>query len=189
VTPLVPGVLTFAGGPADPPSTLTVFDHFHTYNRFYGAQIGGRAFWHTGPLDLGATFKLALGATQRLVIIEGNTTLNNPDTGPTTNAGGVLAQPSNSSRFFESSFGVIPELNLEAGYWLTPNIRFNLGYDFLYWGRVARPGDQIDTNVNPTQVPRDPRFGNGLGDLRPAFQPHPNAFWAQGLHFGLGFQY
>jgi hypothetical protein len=189
VTALAPGLLTFTGGPAVPPSSLTVFDHFRTYTHFYGGQVGGRVQWHFDRFDLGATGKLALGATQRLVLIDGVTSLNTPDTPPTTNVGGILAQPSNSGRFFQSAFGVIPEIGLDAGYWLTPQLRLSFGYEFLYWNRVARPGNQLDPNVNPAQVPRDPNFGNGLGDPRPAFQFHTSAFWAQGFHFGLTYQY
>jgi multidrug efflux pump len=54
---------------------------------------------------------------------------------------------------------------------------------------VARPGREIDLNVNPAQVPRDLRFGNGLGAAQPAFQFHQSDFWAQGLHFGVLVQY
>jgi hypothetical protein len=189
VAALVPGVLTFLAGPADPPNSLTILDRFHTYNRFYGGQVGGRAAWHGDWIDLGVTGKLALGSTQRLALIDGFTNLNTPGMSPTTNVGGILVQPSNSGRFFQSSFGVIPEFGLDAGCWLTSQLRVSLGYEFLYWSRVARPGNQIDTNVNPAQVPRDPNFGNGLGDARPAFQFRQNTFWAQGFHLGLGFQY
>src|SRR5262249_22624318 len=173
--------LTFLGGPADPPSSLTVFDRFHTYNHFYGGQVGCRAQWHGDGIDVGVTGKLAFGATQWLALIDGFTNLNTPGMPPTTNVGGILAQPTNSGRFFQSSFGVIPEFGLDVGYWLTPQLRISLGYEFLYWSRVARPGNQIDTTVNPAQVPRDPNFGNGLGDARPAFQFRQSDFWAQGL--------
>jgi hypothetical protein len=189
VTALVPGQLFFLGAPADPPNSLTIIDHFHTYNHFYGAQLGGRVRWHANGLEVGITGKLALGVTQQLAITDGSTTLNNPDTGATPNIGGVLVQPSNTGRFFRSTFDCVPEFALAVGYWLTPQVRFGLGYQFLYWGRVARPGDEIDTAVNPAQVPRDPRFGNGLGDARPAFAFRQSDFWAQGFSFGVLFAY
>jgi hypothetical protein len=189
VMALVPGILTFLGGPAGPPSSLTVFDHFHNYNHFYGGQVGGRVYWRPSRFDVGVTGKLALGSTQRLALIDGLTTLNTPGASPVTNPGGILAQPTNSGRFFNQSFGVIPQLDLDVGWWLTPLVRLSVGYEFLYWGSLARPGNQIDTTVNPAQVPRDPNFGNGLGDARPAFQLHTSAFWAQGFHFGVLFQY
>jgi hypothetical protein len=70
-----------------------------------------------------------------------------------------------------------------------PQVRISVGYEFLYWSSVARPGNDIDSNINAAQVPRDPRFGNGLGDPRPAFQFHQSDFWAQGVNFGVLVQY
>jgi hypothetical protein len=189
VMALVPGVLFFLGGPADPPNSLTVLDQFRNYNHFYGGQIGGRAHWRGDGLDVGLTAKLALGTTQQLAILNGTTTLNTPGAEPTPNPGGILVQPSNTGRASQSSFGAVPEFALDVGYWITPQIRVALGYQFLYWSRVARPGNEIDTTVNPAQVPQDPRFGNGLGDARPAFQFHQSDFWAQGLNFQVLFQY
>jgi hypothetical protein len=189
VAALVPGRLFFLGGPADPPSSLTISDHFHNYNNFYGGQVGGRAQWRANGLELGVTGKIALGVTQQLAITDGGTTLNTPGGSPTLNAGGVLVQPSNTGRFFQSTFGCVPEFALDLGYWLSPLIRVALGYQFLYWNRVARPGNEIDTTINAAQVPRDPRFGNGLGDARPAFAFRQSDFWAQGLSFGVLFQY
>jgi hypothetical protein len=189
VTALVPGVLTFLAGPADPPNSLTIFDHFHTYNRFYGGQIGGRVKWASDRLEIGATGKVALGTTQQLVLIDGFTNLNMPGAPPTTNAGGILAQPTNGGRFYQSRFGAVPEFGLDVGYWISPLVRISVGYQFMYWNGLARPGNQIDTTVNVAQVPRDPNFGNGLGDARPAFQFRQSNFWAQGIHCGLLFQY
>jgi hypothetical protein len=189
VTALVPGQLTFLGGPADPPNSLTILDRFSTYNRFFGGQLGGRVFWHLANLELGATGKVALGSTQQQAILTGITTLNMPGGTPTTNPGGILVQPTNSTRFFQSTFGVVPEFGLDLGYWLTPQIRLGMGYQFLYWSRVARPGNEIDTTVNAAQVPRDIRFANGLGDPRPAFGFHSSAYWAQGINWGVLFQY
>jgi hypothetical protein len=189
VTALNPGQLTFLGGPADPPNSLTIFDQFSTYNTFYGGQLGGRVLYHLNSLELGVTGKVALGTTQQLAILNGNTTLNTPGASPTTNPGGILVQPTNLGRYFQNTFGVVPEFGLNLGYWLTPQIRIGMGYQFLYWNRVARPGNVIDTNVNAAQVARDPRFGNGLGDPVPGFGFHSSAFWAQGINWGVLFQY
>ena len=189
VTGLVPGQVIFLNGPADPPSSLTAIDHFRNYNHFYGGQLGGKVHWQTSSLDVGITGKVAIGTTQQLAILDGSTSLNTPGAGSTANPGGVLVQPTNIGRFFQSRFGVVPEFALDLGYWLTPQIRLALGYQFLYWNGVSRPGNEIDTTVNPSQVPRDPRFSNGLGDARPTYQFHQSDFWAQGFNFGVLFQY
>jgi hypothetical protein len=189
VTALAPGVLTFVGGPADPPNSLTISDRFRNYNHFYGGQVGGWARWQSGSLDAALAGKVALGTTQQLAITDGSTTMNTPGATPTVNAGGILVQPSNTGRYYRTSFGFVPEMAFDLGYWLTPLVRLSVGYHFLYWNRVARPGDEIDTTVNPAQVPRDPRFGNGLGDNRPVFQFHSSDFWAMGLNFSVLVQY
>jgi hypothetical protein len=189
VTALVPGFLTFMGGPADPPNSYADFDSFRTSNRFYGGQFGGRLTWHADRFDVGLLGKLALGSTQELVVISGMSTLITPGSAPTTNPGGLLTQPSNIGRYYHSTFGVIPELGLDLGYWVTRWVRLSFGYSFLYWNQVARPGNQIDRAVSATQVARDPNFGTGTTDFRPLFQFRQSAFWAQGINLGIEFQY
>jgi hypothetical protein len=189
VTPLVPGFLTFLGMAADPPNSLTDFDSLKVYNRFYGGQIGGRLGWRSDCFDVNLLGKLALGSTQELVFVNGFSALNSPGAAAMTNPGGLLTQPSNLGRFYHSTFGVIPELGIELGYRVTPECRLTFGYSFLYWNRVARPGNLIDRTVNPTQVAQDPNFGNSMGDLRPVLQFHQSDFWAQGINFGIEFLY
>jgi hypothetical protein len=176
------------GGPADPPNTFTDFDSFKTYNQFYGGQIGGRLNWTCDHFDLELIGKVALGATQELVVINGVSTVTAPGSAPVTNPGGLLAEPTNSGRFFHSSFAAVPEFGLNVGYKLTEQLRVNVGYSFLYWSAVARPGDQIDRTVSASQVARDPTFGSSPAD-RPVFQLHENSFWAHGLKCGLEWQF
>ena len=64
-----------------------------------------------------------------------------------------------------------------------------VGYNFLYWSNVARPRDQIARTVNFTQVSIDPTFGPLNGAARPVPMPHLTDFWAQGINFGIQFQY
>jgi hypothetical protein len=64
-----------------------------------------------------------------------------------------------------------------------------VGYSFLYWSNVVRPGDQIDRTVNFTQVPIDPTNGPLSGSARPALMPRQNDFWAQGFNFGIEIQF
>jgi hypothetical protein len=59
----------------------------------------------------------------------------------------------------------------------------------MYWSSVVRPGDQIDTTINRTQLPSVFAPGMLVGAPRPGFQFHPTDFWAQGVSFGLELQY
>ena len=56
---------------------------------------------------------------------------------------------SNIGHFSQSQFAVVPEIGVKLGYQLTPNLRLQAGYNFLFWSNVVRPGQQIDTSVNP----------------------------------------
>jgi hypothetical protein len=189
VRPLTSGFLTFRGAAIAPPSSLTDFDRFHTSDKFYGGQLGGRLGWRAGPLETTLTGKLALGVTQELVTIDGVSTLLTPGAPPLTVPGGILAQTTNIGRHFHDHFALVPEVGLDVGYALSPHWQVHGGITGFYWNRVARAGDQIDRRVNPFLVPTDPSFGAGTGPARPALNFHQSDFWAYGLNFGLEFRY
>jgi hypothetical protein len=189
IIPLQPGVFQFQAGPADPPSSLDILDHFRTVNRFYGGQLGGRLNWCLDKLNVAVTGKLALGVTQEVITVDGSTSLLTPGAPTVTVPGGILAQPTNIGRTVRNEFSVVPEVGINLGYQITPNLKAVVGYNFLYWSNVARPGDQIDRTVNFTQVPIDPTFGPLNGAARPALTPHSTDFWAQGINLGLQLQF
>jgi hypothetical protein len=91
----------------------------------------------------------------------------------------------------DSTFSVVPEAGLTLGWNLNSQVKVTLGYTFIYWSEVARPGNQIDRNRNPSLIPTDPAFGNGLGGgARPAFNRfQENGYWAQGINFGVEFKF
>jgi hypothetical protein len=189
ITPLQAGVFLFQTGPADPPSSLAIMDYFRTSNNFYGGQLGARLHWSLDRLDVAFTGKLALGVTQQLINVAGSTSLSTPGADTMTGPGGILAQPTNSGRFLRNEFSVVPEIGINLGCQITPNLKAVVGYNFLYWTNVARPGDQIDRTVNFTQVQIDPSFGPLTGAARPALTAHSTDFWAQGINFGIEIQY
>jgi hypothetical protein len=189
VTPLAPGFLGFQGVPIGPPSTTMDFDRFHTRNNFYGGHLGARWQGYRGPLSLGITAQVALGATDQITNIEGASTLNTPGAAPVTAPGGVLAQTTNIGRHYRSVFSVVPETSVNVGWQITPRLSANVGYSFLYWSDVLRPGNQIDRDINPALPPTSQLFGNGKGEARPGFTFRASDFWAQGINFGLAFRY
>ena len=67
------------------------------------------------------------------------------------------------------------------GYELTPRIHATVGYSLFYWSNVARPGDQIDTNLNSTRL----SSGTLSGVPPPNSASRPPDFWAQGLSLGF----
>ena len=123
--------------------------------------------------------KLALGNTHSRIDINGSTT-----TAAGTFAGGLLALPSNMGVHTSDQFSMVPELGLTLGYDLTCHLRATVGYSFIYWSNVSRPGDQIDLNVSPSQFPPTTQTAT-----MPAFVQHTTDFWAQGINVGLDYRF
>ena len=76
---------------------------------------------------------------------------------------------------------MIPELGATLAYDLTPRICATVGYSLFYWSKVARPGDQIDFNLNPSQF----SGGTLTGVPSPESRFTTTDFWAQGLSLGF----
>ena len=66
---------------------------------------------------------------------------------------GVLAQGTNIGLVETNSVTVMPELGIKLGFFLNRRMKLSAGYNFIYWSKVARPGDQIDIDVNSSQIP------------------------------------
>lgn len=168
-------------------NTIDVSDRFDASNHFYGGQLGMRFGVSRKRWTLEMLGKVALGAMHEIVDIRGLTTI---DTQPatTTNAG-LFAVASNSGRFTQNEFAVIPEASLTIRFELTERIQLFGGYSFLYCSRVIRPADQIDTTINPNFVPTSATFGAVGGPNRPAFSFRATDFFAHGAHFGMEIRY
>jgi len=164
---------------------IIVQDNFHTRNSFYGGQLGVDAEYRWRRWFVSGTGKLALGDMHQLVNIDGFTAFRDGPN-PGVERGGLLALPSNIGSYNRDTFCVVPELGLRLGFNFTERFRGYVGYDVLYVSTVVRPGDQIDTNINPTFLPRN---GPAVGAPMPAFQYHSTDFWAQGVSFGLEWRY
>jgi hypothetical protein len=170
-------------------TTIEETDAFSTKNWFNGAEIGvvAKRRWYYWMAEL--TMKLALGGTHSEATIDGSATTTVPLPGGGTDVSvvdaGLLAQQTNIGTYSYDQFAVIPELGVALGYNLTPRLQAKFGYTFLYWSRVARAGDQIDTDLNLTQL--DP--GGLVGNPRPRFNWVFDDLWAQGLTLGLDYTY
>ncbi len=159
-------------------------DEFSTHNRFYGGQVGARLNWTGGRFSLDATGKLALGATHQSVDIQGTSLTSAGGFSP----GGFYAQPSNMGHTAANQFGIIPSVELKFSYRITRAVLLFVGYDFLYWNQVVRPGNQMDRNVNVSQ---SSILSNGIltGPALPGPLFNRSDFWAQGLTVGFEFRF
>jgi hypothetical protein len=156
-----------------------------------------------GRLSLETTLKVALGSTHEVLTTSGITNQN--ITGfLSTIVGlpsgqfpsGIYVQPSNTGRFAQDRFAVLPEGELKIGFDITGRIRATIGYDFIYWSDVLRPGNQIDRVINISQTTgalwgNVPGGGGGalVGPARPQPLMKTSDFWAQGISFGLEFRF
>jgi len=178
-------LVTEVGGPAPLGTRILVQDTFKTENDFHGGMIGMSTEYWMGKVFLGARGGVSLGNTRSVVEINGRTVTTTPGGVSTEARNGLLAQNTNIGRYEESRFSVLPEGGFRLGLQMTNNIRLFAGYDFMYWTNVVRPGDQIDNNVNPTQI-----FpGTLVGPARPVFTGSTSNVWVQGGSLGLELRY
>lgn len=166
-------------------TTIEEFDRFATQNDFHGGELGLTAELRRRRWTLEVLGKLAVGNNRSQVTINGSTTVTVPDPDVATTPYGLLALPSNSGTYVRDVGTVIPELGITLGYQLTGGLRATVGYTLLYWSQVARPGDQIDLDVNLSQI----QPGGLAGPARPEFIWTSTDVWAQGLSLGLDYRF
>jgi hypothetical protein len=168
-------------------TTVNAYDTFHTRNDFNGGELGFATQWHQNRWSLDTLLKLGIGQTRTQVLINGWTTdfQNGSQINAPGFSGGLLALPSNMGIHNSQQFSMMPEIGFTLGYDLTPRLKATAGYTLLYWSNVARPGDQIDLNVDSGQIPPP----TTTTATKPAFALHTSDFWAQGLNLGLDFQF
>lgn len=171
---------TFAG------RNITVYDRFGADNEFYGGQVGFRMELTHRRWIFAVTPKVALGTVHQSILIQGRTTI---DTTPMTDEpAGLLALATNSGRFSRDKFAVVPEVSSKIGLRITERLSIFGGYTFLYWNRVARPGAQIDCNLNPNFIPTSATAGPA--ELRqPTASFRTTDWWAHGVTWGIEFRY
>ncbi len=186
-TILVLGDLGFGGSPAPVPDIVSLRDYFESTNYFYGAQIGAEGTLRRGRWSLDLSSKVGVGATDQHQEIDGRTMLTDPTGFTQTVHGGLFATPDIVGHFEQVHFAWTSELNICLGFEVTRHCEFNLGYTFLYWDGVVRPGQQLPTGIDPRQVPSNLAF-EGRQPARPA--PFRSGdFWGQGLSVGLAFHF
>jgi hypothetical protein len=177
-------------GTPDPIGThVVVQDRFATRNYFNGGQIGGLYERRLGRWQFDARGSVALGDTHQVLEISGFQVRQRPGMAPMVFTGGLLAAGPNLGHFDRDRFSVVPELTLNVGYWVTPNVRLFAGYNFLVWTNVIRPGDQIDHVVDLTFVPNSPPGApfSGLNRPQPLFKQ--TDLVVNGIQFGLDWRW
>ncbi|MBN1589627.1 MAG: BBP7 family outer membrane beta-barrel protein, partial [Pirellulales bacterium] len=162
-----------------------MYDVFDAANNFHGVEFGIE--WER-PLSCYWTLellgKMAIGNTHSLVTIDGQTTTVTGN-GTTVVDGGLLALDSNMGSHTRDSLSAITEIGLSLKRRLHCGVELTFGYSFVYWSDVLRAGDQVDLDVNLSQASGGTLVGLGY----PVVPMKSTDFWAQGLHFGLEYDF
>jgi hypothetical protein len=143
-------------------------DAFRTQNHFYAGQVGSKFSYRSERWSLDVIGKVAVGDNRRTLRVFGQTSI---DGVPFADAA-IFTGPNNIGRFADNEFAVAPEVTVQVGFDLRPNIRAFAGYNYLYMTNVARAGDSIDRVA----------FGSAT---RPGVIIGDSNFWAHGLNFGV----
>src|SRR5262249_20809644 len=97
----------------------------------------------------------------------------------------TYALPTNIGSFSKTRLAMVPELAANVSYQVTNRLRAFAGYSALYWSSVIRPGNAIDTTLNPSQTAGLPL----VGPARPQARFDTTASWAHGLTAGLAYEF
>jgi Putative beta barrel porin-7 (BBP7) len=170
-------------------SLITDLDSFRTINNFYGFNFGGQITWDKDWWFINGFTKVAIGPTMQEVIINGNSTFTPPGGATQTAVGGVLALSSNIGTYHRTVVTFVPEIGLNIGLNVLPNLQLTAGYSFLAWTQVVRPGDQISHAINSTEVPTNNTFGTGVPPAAPLFRFVSETFWINSFNVGLNWHF
>ena len=154
-------------------------DHFQTFNKFYGGQVGASGTIRAGRWSFEGRAAVALGANDVTLRNKGEFIYNTPQA-RVTSPYGLFVLPSNRGDFEHVSFDVVTEVRLKIACAVTRWLNLQVGYNFLTWAGPVRPGDQV-VPINRTQV----QAGGLQGTLQPLPQFTEDFFWAHGLNAGL----
>ncbi|WDQ18025.1 BBP7 family outer membrane beta-barrel protein [Rhodopirellula sp. P2] len=162
------------------PGTINLNEAFRTSNEFDGLQLGVVYQANLERIWLESLLRVAVGTTSQTVSINGNTTIT--ESGVTDDyTGGLYAQRDNSGTFSRDEFTMVPEVGFTLGVHLTSCLDATVGYTLLYMPNVARPGDQIDRDVDPDLLAPP---GVVTSPSRPEFRFIQNDYVAHGLSIG-----
>ncbi|MGN6136461.1 MAG: BBP7 family outer membrane beta-barrel protein [Aureliella sp.] len=162
-------------------SSISVSDMVRTTNNFNGAVIGLMSTRQFAYFKFEAIGRLGLGSLERRVDLAGSTTTTSSAGVATTESQGLLVRNTNNRPFKDDTFVTVPEFGLNAGYYLTPNIDFSFGYNYVLIPKVAQPGRQLDGTINLS----DPLSGA----MRPQLALSTQPYWIHSLNLGMQWRY
>ncbi len=185
---LAPGFLPFLGTFQPAGTVGQISESFGTSNEFNGGQFGlvKRVAYRNVSLDLRTS--VALGETRQRVRIQGESTVTPPGGAAMTAPGGIFSQVSNIGTYTTNQFSVVPEVGATLYVRMLDCLIGSVGYNFLYWTNVVRPGEQIDRNIELQQTPFSGTF-TGIPGGRPTVTNRRSDLTVHGLSAGLAISF
>ncbi|WP_158222795.1 BBP7 family outer membrane beta-barrel protein [Rhodopirellula sp. MGV] len=159
------------------------FSEFDTENEFNGGQIGFESYVTRGPWAVRMLSKVHMGNMSRTVQKTGRS-----DDGVDNVINNVydssLLVDEEQLASSDDEFSFIPELNVTLGYRFRDHVSFTVGYNFMYFDKVALAGQQINRNVDGTD---DPRTIGAANYRQPTIVD--GSLWVQGISLGTTIDY
>jgi hypothetical protein len=150
------------GGGLLGPTLRQTTDVFDARNDFHGGELALAVEVFRNRWSVEVVGRLDLGNMHQTVDIAGQTVITTLGT-VAAEPGGLLAQPTNIGHHRRDAFLAVPAGSVTLRYAVSANVELGLGFEIVYFGDVARPGDQIDTTINTSQI-----GGTLMGEPRPA---------------------
>jgi hypothetical protein len=171
-------------------SDIGIRDHFGTRNDFIGCDLGFKSHFVSNCWSIDLLTRLAVGGNHQVIRGDGFTGITFPGFPTQYDRSGRYIGPANSGVFGNDIFSVVPEVGLTIGWEPTHWCKFTLGYNWLYWTNVVRPGAQVDRVINPIGVPTRPEFQSNLYEpRRPGVAFNETDIWLQFVTVGMQFTY
>jgi hypothetical protein len=155
---------------------------FRTANEFYGAQLGSRFGVRTGCVEVDFLNRWSFGVTHQTIDVFGFDAVSGAGvTAPGVFPGALYTAPTNLGSRSRDVFGMASRAQVKIAWVPINNARIFVAYDALYWNSVARPGEQVDPRINPTQL----AGGTLVGPAAPLPRLHGTDIWVQGVSVGF----
>lgn len=164
---------------------LQFHDNFKARNSFNAGEVGLLGEFNFSKWTLSTLGTISFGNMQQRVSIQGESTTTGGNV-TESHPGGVFAQTHSNIGDHERNVACwAPEAGVKLSYAMTERLSMSVGYTFLYWTRMLLAGDQVDRNVNASQL-----LGGSLnGPAVPEFQFKDTDFWVQTVDIGLSYNY
>jgi hypothetical protein len=189
--------VSFLGAPFGTGNTTASVDSWRTRNQFYGGMIGLRTCYSLSCLNVELKADFGAGMNEEVLSVWGTSYHFFPPVGvqpiqntpPAVAFGGVQAVPSNSGQFKKRRFSTLSDLGITLEVPCCDWLALAVGYDFMLWTQVARPGAQLSRFIDTRQVPTDIGFVPGFVATSPPPVFNQSNFYAHGLTLSLSFNY